>query len=352
MSIIELRLADVRCITAAQLELAPTHNLVWGRNGSGKTTLLESLFLLGRGRSFRTRNGERLIRHGQQQLVVFGRTDDLPPRQIGIEVRRSHGTSARINGSDAQSLAELSQAFPVQVIDPGVHKLLEEGAHRRRRWLDWAVFHVEPVFAGYWTRYTRTVRQRNAALKHQPHDAWAWDAELARLGEWIATARQGVLDQLAPFWAATVARLSQLDASLQYHRGWTQGASLAEALQESRTRDALRGMTHSGPHRADVVVRLGSRLAREVLSRGQQKLIAIAMILAQIRLLQEAVGLYPTLLLDDPGAELDSTYLREFIGEVQQLGCQLVLTALAPDSDPFGMPERVFHVEQGQVTVV
>ncbi len=352
MSIVEVRLANVRCITAAQLELAPTHNLIWGRNGSGKTTLLEGLFLLGRGRSFRTRNSERLIRHGEQQLIVFGRTDDLPPRHVGIEIRRPHGTVARINGNDAHSLAELSQAFPVQVIDPGVHKLVEEGAHRRRRWLDWAVFHVEPMFAEQWTRYTRAVRQRNAALKHQSAEAWAWDTELARLGESIAVARQGVLDQLAPFWAATVARLSQLDASLHYQRGWPQGTSLAEALKESRARDSLRGMTHSGPHRADVVVRVGNRLGREVLSRGQQKLVAVAMILAQIRLLQAAVGLYPTLLLDDPGAELDSTYLREFIGEVQQLGCQLVLSALAPDSDPFGMPERVFHVEQGQVTAV
>ena len=352
MSIIELRLTDVRCISAAQLQLAPTHNLVWGRNGSGKTTLLESLFLLGRGRSFRTRNSERLIRFGQQQLVVFGRTDDLPARQIGIEVRRPHGTTARINGSDAPSLAELSQAFPVQIIDPGVHKLLEEGAHRRRRWLDWAVFHVEPAFAEHWTRYTRAVRQRNAALKHRPEEAWAWDPELARLGELIAASRHSVLNLLAPFWSATVARLSQLDATLHYQRGWAQGTTLAESLQESRPRDALRGMTHSGPHRADVLVRLGGRLGRDVLSRGQQKLVAIAMILAQIRLLQDAVGLYPTLLLDDPGAELDSSYLREFIGEVQQLGCQLVLTALSPDSDPFGMPDRVFHVEQGKVAVV
>ncbi len=74
LSLIELTIDDLRCIEHAELHLHPGHNLVWGGNGSGKTSLLESIFLLGRGRSFRTRNSERLIRHGRDRLVVFGRT--------------------------------------------------------------------------------------------------------------------------------------------------------------------------------------------------------------------------------------------------------------------------------------
>src|SRR5262249_47875609 len=135
---------NLRCLEHAELSLHPQRNLIWGGNGSGKTSLLESIFLLGRGRSFRTRNSERLIRHGQPQLVVFGRTDGVPAQALGVQVSRSEGTRARISGSPAGSLTELSQAFPVQVIDPGIHQLVEEGGYRRRRWLDWAVFHVEP----------------------------------------------------------------------------------------------------------------------------------------------------------------------------------------------------------------
>ena len=96
-------------------------------------------------------------------------------------------------------------------------------------------------------------------------------------------------------------------------------------------------------------MRLDGRPAREVLSRGQQKLVAIAMTLAQIRLLQERTATTPTLLLDDPAAELDGAHLQRFIEEVSRLKCQLVLTSLQPESDLFGRPERVFHVEQGRV---
>src|SRR6202048_5123473 len=127
MSLIELAVEDLRCLQRAELALDPRRNLIWGSNGSGKTSLLEAIFLLGRGRSFRTRNSERVIRHGQPQLTVFGRTDGIPTYRVGVQVARTGGTTARINGATARSLTELSQTFPVQIIDPGVHKLVEEG---------------------------------------------------------------------------------------------------------------------------------------------------------------------------------------------------------------------------------
>jgi DNA replication and repair protein RecF len=282
---------------------------------------------------------------------VFGRTDGQLAQAIGVQVSKGGGTTARINAANASSLTELSQAFPVQVIDPGVHKLVEDGGFRRRRWMDWAVFHVEPGFADLWVRYTRAVKQRNAALKSQPGHAAIWDGEVARLGELIAEARRGMLEQMRPAWLQAVTALSGLEVDLHYSRGWSQESSLAQSLIDSRARDQARGLTHSGPHRADVFVRLGGKPAREILSRGQQKLVAIAMTLAQIQLLQERTAMTPTLLLDDPAAELDGSHLMKFIDEVSRLNCQLVLTSLQSESNLFGRPERVFHVERGQAAM-
>src|SRR5665213_3480553 len=263
MSLIELTVEDLRCLQRVELPLHPRHNLIWGSNGSGKTSVLEAIFLLGRGRSFRTRNSERLIRHGQQQLTVFGRTDGIPAHALGVQVARGGGTVARISGASASSLTELSQTFPVQVIDPGVHKLVEEGGYRRRRWMDWAVFHVEPGFAELWVRYTRAVKQRNAALRQQPAQASAWDGEVARLGELIGESRRNLVERLQPAWRESVASLSGLEVDLHYSRGWAQDVPLAQALIASRARDQAKGMTHAGPHRADVLVRLSGRPARE-----------------------------------------------------------------------------------------
>jgi DNA replication and repair protein RecF len=410
LSLLDLTIDDLRCIEHAELHLHPGHNLIWGGNGSGKTSLLESIFLLGRGRSFRTRNSERLIRHGRDRLVVFGRVvatapsdfrdlsgregrsvggtdedatnlpDSLPattsdgttisdaaaemslapailaaPGQgqaLGVQVSRTDGTIARISGTTARSLTELTQAFPVQIIDPGVHKLVEEGAHRRRRWMDWAVFHVEHQFGDWWLRYTRILKQRNAALRTQPAQVTAWDTELARVGELIAESRRRFVENLLPFWRESVLSLSGLEPELHYFKGWAQDVSLAEALAASKARDESKRLTHPGPHRADVIIRMSGRPAREVLSRGQQKLVAVAMTLAQLNLLQQATETTPTLLLDDPAAELDGEHLRRFIEQVMRLRSQLVLTSLHAESRLFGTPNRVFHVEQGRVQPV
>ena len=368
LSLVELTVDDLRCIEHAELHLHPGHNLIWGGNGSGKTSLLESIFLLGRGRSFRTRNSERLIRHGRERLVVFGRTaggkdpgdstysdvgvESSLAQALGVQVSRADGTIARISGATARSLTELTQAFPVQVIDPGVHKLVEEGGHRRRRWMDWAVFHVEHQFGDWWLRYTRILKQRNAALRTQPAQVSAWDTELARVGELIAESRRCFVESLLPYWRESVLALSGLEPELHYFKGWAQDVSLAEALVASKTRDESKRLTHPGPHRADVIVRMNGRPAREVLSRGQQKLVAVAMTLAQLNLLQEATQTTPTLLLDDPAAELDGDHLRRFIEQVMRLQSQLVLTSLHSESHLFGTPDRVFHVEQGRVQPV
>lgn len=352
MSLLEFSVENVRSLKRAELTLHPGHNLIWGSNASGKTSLLEAVFLLGRGRSFRTRSSERLIRHGEPHLRVFGRLAAQPPVPIGIEVSRKDGTVAKVGGAFVSSLAELSRAFAVQVIEPGVHKLIEEGGQRRRRWLDWAVFHVEPNFIDVWSRYARALKQRNTALRLSPDQASAWDPEVVRLGEQISQLRRDFMVRLQPYWSEISRELTDLEVELYFSQGWAADTSLAAALAASRDRDITRGITHAGAHRADIVVRLEKGLARETLSRGQQKLIAAAMTLAQLNLIRDLTGTIPTLLLDDPAAELDRSRLARFVAQVRRLQCQLVVTSLTPETSLFGQPDTVFHVEQGELRPV
>jgi DNA replication and repair protein RecF len=157
---------------------------------------------------------------------------------------------------------------------------------------------------------------------------------------------------MLPHWRESVTALSGLEPELHYFRGWSQDLSLGEALVASRARDEGKRLSHVGPHRADVLVRLGGRSAKEILSRGQQKLVAIAMTLGQLNLLRETTGTIPTLLLDDPAAELDVRHLGRLIEQVMRLRSQLVLTSLHAESRLFGTPDRVFHVERGGVQSV
>jgi len=347
MSLASLSVNQLRSLGPAALEFGRHLNLIHGPNGSGKTSILEAAFLLGRGRSFRTRSTEQLISRGQSHLAVFGQTID-PAHRIGFEYRRDTAYTARLDGQDVRSLAELPKAFFVEAIDPEIHRLVEGVPGERRRWLDWGVFHVEPSFLEHWMRFSRALRQRNAALK-QGTDPKVWNGELVLHGECVAAQRSQWFEAIKPRLNETIHRLAGLDVELICYRGWGTDRSLTEALDEGLSRDLARGSTLAGPQRADVQLRIGGKAARESLSRGQQKLVASALVLALLGHLRDQGGAAPTLLLDDPAAELDSERLGRLVDLVGELDCQLILTSLDPDLRIFGRPEHMFHVEQGIV---
>jgi DNA replication and repair protein RecF len=108
-------------------------------------------------------------------------------------------------------------------------------------------------------------------------------------------------------------------------------------------------MTTVGPHRFEVVLRVEGRAVREVVSRGQQKLLGIAMAVSMSRYVAQTAGRIPTLLLDDPAAELDAARTDALLQTVRSLGAQLVVTALHADDTLLGIPDVVFHVEHGGV---
>ena len=352
MSLGRLQVTDFRCLQSAELELDPQFTLISGPNASGKTSLLEAMYVLGRGRSFRTRRLEHLIRHGTERFVVFGEVHTAH-RQVpmGVEGSRA-GIRAQIDGDKPSSLAELALQLPVQIIDPEVHHLIEEGPSRRRRFLDWGVFHVEQSFVGHWQRYQQVLKQRNAALKaRQPRAIVSvWDSDLVRSGELLSDARSRYVTALSPRAEAIGRNLLGMELSLSYRSGWSKDQSMVEALQQSWNHDQEAGATQIGPHRAELAIRLDGTAVKDRISRGQQKLLAAALLIAQIKLFPEGSPVQPSLLLDDPAAELDDDRLAGLIREVSSQSVQLIVTTLHGEFSAFGEPGRRFQMSGGQVS--
>jgi DNA replication and repair protein RecF len=354
MSLDSLGIEGFRCIEKAELSLHGRCNLISGENASGKTSLLEAIFVLGRGRSFRTARPEVLIQTGAAVLQLTGRiARDGVPRPLGLRLSKD-GIEARYAGRPIGGLAELATILPVQAIDPEVHRLIEGGPQERRRFLDWGVFHVEPGFVEQWRRYQRALRQRNAALKSGavPAVVRAWDPELIDAGLQVATSRARYLGALASHVSASAERLLGGRLQVSLHQGWSAERSLEECIESSWTRDRERGLTHSGPHRADLGIRFEDVPARDRVSRGQQKLAAAALLLGQLRCDAELGSSVAALLVDDPAAELDAGNLERLLQEVVSLPAQLFLTALDPSNPVLAtLPDgHRFHVEHGSVT--
>lgn len=352
MALGRLQVTDFRCLQAAELDLDPHFTLISGPNASGKTSLLEAIYVLGRGRSFRTRRLEHLIRRESQGFVVFGEVQ-TPERRITLGVEGlPNGVRGRINGLPLSSLAELALSLPVQIIDPEVHKLIEEGPGRRRRYLDWGVFHVEPGFVRQWQRYHQVLKQRNAALKagHSRPLVGVWDTELIQYGELLTASRARYVEVLAGQAQSLGRNLLGQELELSYRPGWARDLSFAAALTESWPQDAERGATQVGPQRAELSFRLDGLPVKDRISRGQQKLLAAALLIAQLKLFPADAPIRPSLLLDDPAAELDNERLASLIREVSAQAVQLIVTTLHGEFSAFGTPGRRFGVLAGKVS--
>lgn len=341
------RAENFRCLERIELAADPQYNLVSGANASGKTSLLEALAYLGRGKSFRGAQPGALVRHGQRDFTLFGKVN-RNGQTINIGLRNSRdGLEIRIDGETEPGSAALAEVLPLQVIDPDVHDLVGGSPEHRRRYLDWVAFHVEHDFLGNWRRFRRALRQRNAALKAGGTGSDAWTAEVVELGGRIDAARRAVVALCAEHLENHAGVLLGGPVGVEYRPGWSAGRSLAEALAAGRERDLQLGSTQEGPHRADLVLSVDEHRARPLVSRGQQKLLACAMVLAATETVQAELGQRMLLLLDDPQAELDRDSLARLLGQVFSLDCQIVATALEPEALEFPRAPARFHVEHG-----
>ena len=343
---------NFRCLEEVAFTPDAAYTLVSGANASGKTSLLEAIAYLGRGKSFRGGQTGNLVKHGQTEFVLFGEID-TGVRTSSLGVRNSRdGLEVRVDGEAASGAAELAAALPLQVIDPDVHNLVSGGPDERRRYLDWIAFHVEHDYLDHWRKYRRALKQRNAALKAGGRGLSAWDAEIIELGERVDAIRRRVLEASLATLLEQGAALLGSRVGFEYAAGWTDEKSLAEALHASLERDLAQGTTHVGPHRADLRLLHEERQARKLVSRGQQKLLASAMILAASQIVQTSIGRVMVLLLDDPAAELDRQSLGRLLEQVVSLDCQVIATSLDPDALEFPQEPARFHVEHGRLEPV
>jgi DNA replication and repair protein RecF len=346
-----LRVSSLRCLKEVELDLDPARNYFFGANGAGKTSLLEAVFFLGRGRSFRTRQARTLVSYGDLELAVYGDVDDgVRVRRLGASFRDGR-LERRVDGAPAKGSA-IAQILPVQTIGPDSHRLIEGGPSERRRFLDWGVFHVEHSYLESWQRYRRVLGQRNAALVRAgaaPSELRAWTDALAEAGEEIDRVRKGHVERLGPTVHAHAEALLGRALTLEYRAGWRADLRLGEALDASTARDRSLGHTEPGPHRADLLLHIEGRRVHDEASRGQQKLVAAALILAQESVLAATAASRSVLLVDDPAAELDGAAFGRMLERLATVRSQLLFTGLTPLPREKDRPMAAFHVERGQV---
>lgn len=321
---------------------APGLNVLTGPNAQGKTNLLEALGFLLTGRSFRTSRLGDVPRWGAPGVSVTGTVQSrLGSRTVQRSLQRVAGGPWHGAGEGCPWARAVAFGWPDLEV---VH-----GAPAARRiFLDGFAARLYPGHRPALVRYRQLLARRALLLGQRLAPAVLaarlapWDEQLAAVGAEVIDRRRRAAAALQTEVARIYPALAGCGAGgggkveLRYRStvGEEAGpAALLAALERARPAEARRGQTLVGPHRDDLGIEVEGVEARTYASRGQQRLLALALRLAEVLPISAAVGTPPVLLLDDALSELDPEARERVLREVD-VADQVFLTTAEPLAAP------------------
>ncbi len=357
MWIKRLNIQNCRSIEDSVLQFSPNLNIIIGDNASGKTSLLESLSLLSNGRSFRTSHISDVINHNEKQVLIAAKVvNNDVTSHIGIE-KSATRTRIRINQQDIYSQAELSRYLPITVIHPDSLRLITGAPSFRRSYVDWIAFYLFPDFHGKWKSYQHILKQRNQCLKNPKYQSslMKWTEELVILQPDIIYYRKSALEILQPFLLSISSKLLEgVNIEIVFDSGLPENLSLNKeslmSFYESKLKyDSLIQRTSAGVHKANLKFLIDSKPAEKIASRGQLKLLSIALFLSQNIAINSNKSSRGILLVDDFTSELDSSNKQLLIEYLLELDQQIIITSTQSEVIKKATKRKVFHVKHGVI---
>ncbi len=387
--IARLSLTGFRNHNQTVLELGPGLNVFEGENGHGKSNLLEAVYMLAIAKSPRTSSERELINWrlgdsgGHVQVLGVGRErDETVQAQVDFDVAASgkangkgYRKSLRLNGI-VRSSSDFVGHLNVVFFEADDLEIVLGSPSVRRRYLDILISQSRPAYLKSLQRYSKVVTQRNHLLRRiregsATNDEMSfWDERLAYEGAEIVLERLQTVEKLSA--DAVPAHMELTDGhelGLQYMPQLTEsgpGANmpdqishtvlvqcLTEGLAAARRREIAQGVTVVGPHRDDITILLNSQPAASFASRGQARIIALALKMAEASVVKSLTGRTPILALDDILSELDPGRRKLVLDRASKFEQVLLTSAeLSSISSEHLESATLFRVSEGEVTRV
>ena len=351
----QLNARSVRNLGDFRIEPSQKLNFFYGPNASGKTSILESIYLLSRIRSFRSRRINDVITYGESKLQVFAKGKKKGnPFSVGIE--KGHGiTKIRFDGESIKTASEQAKLLPVYILTPNHDTLFTGPPKTRRHWLDWSLFHVEQKYMSVWKGYHLALRHRNALLKNErrinPIEISSWERLMGQEATKIDLMRNTYVSDLNKLLNEKhAAYVLPGPVKINYLNDSYKNFNLSDLLAAGRNEDEKRGYTNLGPHLSNVSFSYEDYNITNHLSRGQTKLFSAALVSSQVNKLKE-LGNNAVVLVDDLGAELDVDSSKKMLDLLLANDTQTFVSSLscpewiAQEHEGCG----VFHVKHGKI---
>ncbi len=365
-----LSLSQFRNYADQAIHFGPGINILYGDNAQGKTNIIEAIHLIGTGKSHRTKHLADLIRHGGDLFTLEADILDTErEKHILLAYDRKNGKRMLLNEVPRTRWSDLLGMMHVLLFSPETMDVVKGGPGERRRFVDILLCQLDARYLRALQQYTAILRNKSAALRnHGGFDRYrdmlpVWNEGMANAGAMVAIRRMKAVSRLQELANRELSVISggreSLALTLQTFTGKENVQDFEEArgmLQEKLTRVAGReeasGMCLAGIHRDEIQVEINENVARTFASQGQQRSIALSLILAAMNLYREESGEMPILLLDDVMSELDPHRQEYLLAMLEQTQTFITTTDRTEFMTRFREDTAYLEVRDGTVTRV
>lgn len=319
-----LKLHHFRNFETAEFDLSAVVSVFTGKNGSGKSSILEAIYLFSTLRSFRTFSLSELKKIGTPGYTA----------ELGLHTRGGWDTSLKIMDYDVRSLymdgkqirkaSQFAGCFKTVAFLPDDSDLITEGPAFRRRFLDRYLCMVDPEYYSSIQRYQAALKNYNMLLKKNSSDQRAYAAYAEILADESGIILPKREEAVKCISEKTCMILQEMrpelsDFSMEYHFDpkLKEKEYFISRLEYYSERNRLRGSLNIGPHHDEMEITVSGKLLRNYGSRGQCRISALSLKLAELELISEKFGNF-TVLVDDAFSDLDLPAKKSFLQRVSK----------------------------------
>ena len=365
LNVENIRLINIRNYHNISLNLNKNINIFIGKNAQGKTNLIESIYMCASGKSFRTNKDREIINFSKNEAYIGTQINlNNYNKFIEIKMHKDKPKRIRINKTELKSYKELNSGLYVVLFSPDDLRIIKDGPQERRNFLDVLISQLKPVYNYNINRYKKILLQRNNLLKSSKFKKDnidlldLFDVQIAKVGTSIVVERYKYIKALYNICKDTHSKITKNmeDLTLHYSSNIPIFNDKQEIeqnyinlLKKNLNRDLEFGTTEIGPHRDDLLMYINEKDAKVYGSQGQQRTVVLSLILSEVEMIQNEIGTYPVLLLDDVFSELDEErrqYLVKFFNNMQVF---ITLTDSENLKSMDGLDKTIFYIENGKL---
>lgn len=367
LNVESIRLINIRNYNNISLDLNKNINVFIGKNAQGKTNLIESIYMCATGRSFRTNKDKEIINFSKEEAYIGTYINlDNYRKFIEIKMQKDKPKRIRINKTELKNYKELNSGLYVVLFSPDDLRIIKDGPQERRNFLDTLISQLRPVYTYNLNRYKKVLIQRNNLLKSSKFKKDTknlldlFDVQIAKIGTNIVIERQKYIDILNNVSKNIHSKITGNGEELSLHYSSNvfvlndkeeMEKRYLNLLKDNIDRDIECGTTNIGPHRDDIYMYLNDKDAKIYGSQGQQRTVVLSLILSEVEIIREEIGMYPVLLLDDVFSELDEgrrEYLVKFFSNMQTF---ITLTNSENLKSMENLNKTIFEIEDGNFKI-